>query len=98
MIHVVYIPQVALPGHTLTYSWAARVLTARLQRGEEVLEEVYDLSGLSPGDTVIGVEPEVMSFSPLISVWVDDDHTLHVRLLRWYEGPEPDVLEEVLDG
>jgi hypothetical protein len=69
MIRVRYIPQVGLLGHALRYSWAGRVLTATLYRGDEVVgQEVYDLSAFQPGDEVVGVEPEALPFSPLVSV------------------------------
>ena len=66
---------------------------------EEAGQEVYDLSALQPGDEVVGVEPEVFPFSPLISARCLKDGTLEVVLLRWYEGgEEPELAEEVLDG
>ncbi|GAB6940717.1 hypothetical protein [Thermus brockianus] len=99
MIRVRYIPQVGLPGHALRYSWAGRVLTATLYRDEVVGQEVYDLSAFQPGDEVVGVEPEALAFSPLISARCLEDGTLEVVLLHWYEGVEPPELgEEVLDG
>ncbi len=104
MIRVRYIPQVGLPGQTLHYSWAGRVLTATLkrtlgEREEEVGQEVYDLSALRPGDEVEGAEPEALPFSPLISARCLEDGTLEVELLYWYEGgEEPELAEEVLDG
>lgn len=98
-MRVRYIPQVGLPGHTLRYSWTGRVLTATLYRGEEVVgREVYDLS-LQPGDEVVGVEPEALPISPLISARCAEDGTLEVTLVHWYEGVEPpELAEEVLDG
>jgi len=104
MIRVRYVPQLGLPGQTLHYSWSGRVLTAALKRTlgeqEEVLgEEIYDLSALEPGDKVEGVEPDTLSFSPLVSARCTENGTLEVALLRWYEGVEPPELgEEVLDG
>jgi len=103
MIRIRYVPQVGLLGQTLNYSWAGRVLTATLTRTldkqEGVGQEVYDLSVLRPGDEVVGVEPEVLSFSPLISARCAEDGTLEVVLLHWYEGgEEPELAEEVLDG
>ena len=100
MIRVRYTPQVSLPGHRIVYTWQGRMLTAALYRGEEeVGREVYDLSVLQPGDEVVGVEPEVLQFSPLISARCLKDGTLEVLLLHWYEGgEEPELTEEVLDG
>jgi hypothetical protein len=104
MIRVRYVPQLGLPGHTLRYSWAGRVLTAAMmrtlgEREEEVGQEVYDLSALQPGDEVAGVEPEALPFSPLISARCANDGTLEVVLLYWYDGgEEPQLAEEVLDG
>jgi len=103
MIRVRYVPQLGLPGQTLHYSWSGRVLTATLKRTlgeqEEVLgEEIYDLSALEPGDEVVGVEPEVLPFSPLVSARCQEDGTLEAVLLYWYEGEEPELAEEVLDG
>jgi hypothetical protein len=104
MIRVKYILQVGLPGHTLRYGWAGRVLTATMMRAlgereEEVGQEVYDLSALQPGDEVAGVEPEALPFSPLVSARCLEDGTLEVVLLRWYDGgEEPQLAEEVLDG
>ena len=104
MIRVRYVLQVGLPGHTLRYSWAGRVLTAVMiralgEREEEVGQEVYDLSALQPGDEVEGAEPEVLPFSPLISARCLNDGTLEVVLLHWYDGgEEPELAEEVLDG
>jgi hypothetical protein len=100
MIRVRYIPQVGLLGHALRYSWAGRVLTATLYRGDEVVgQEVYDLSAFQPGDEVVGVEPEALPFSPLVSARCTGDGTLEVVLLYWYEGgEEPQLAEEVLDG
>jgi len=108
MIRVRYVPQVGLPGRTLHYTWAGRVLTATLKRTvggqeEELGQEVYDLSFLQPGDELIEAEPEALPFSPLISAQCLEDGTLEVILLYWYEywheGVEPPELsEEVLDG
>ena len=104
MIRVRYVPQVGLPGHTLRYSWAGRVLTANMVRilGEQeeiVGREAHDLSVLQPGDKVVGVEPEALRFSPLVSAWCLEDGTLEVLLLYWYDGgQEPQRAEEVLDG
>jgi hypothetical protein len=104
MIRVRYAPQVGLPGHSLRYSWAGRVLTASLVRTlgeqeEEPDQEVYDLSVLQPGDEVEGAEPEMFPFSPLVSARCLEDGTLEVVLLYWYEGgEEPELAEEVLDG
>jgi len=103
MIRVKYALQVGLPGHTLRYSWAGRVLTATMMRTvggqeEELGQEVYDLSVLQPGDEVVGVEPEVLPFSPLISARCLEDGRLEALLLYWYEGEEPELAEEVLDG
>jgi hypothetical protein len=62
-------------------------------------QEVYDLSALQPGDEVVGVEPEALPFSPLVSARCLDDGTLEVVLLYWYDGgEEPELAEEVLDG
>jgi hypothetical protein len=105
MIRVRYTPQVGLPGHTLRYSWAGRVLTATMmrttgEREEVVGREVYDLSALQPGDEVGEVELESLPFSPLVSARCLEDGTLEVVLLYWYEGggEEPKLAEEVLDG
>jgi len=104
MIRVQYAPQVALPGHRITYAWQGRSLTATFYRGEEELgQEVYDLSTLEPGDKVVGVEPEVLPFSPLVSARCTEDGRLEVALLHWYEGGEEaelteEVIEEVTDG
>jgi len=100
MTRVRYTPQVALPGHRIVYAWRGRVLTAALYRGEEeVGQETYDLSLLQPGDEVVGVEPEVLQFSPLISARCLEDGTLEVVLLHWYDGgEEPELAEEVLDA
>jgi hypothetical protein len=100
MIRVRYVPQVGLFGHTLRYTWQGRVLTAALYRGEEeVVQEAYDLSALQPGDEVVGVEPEMLPFSPLISARCLEDGTLEAVLLHWYDGgEEPELTEEVLDG
>ncbi len=104
MIWVRYISQVGLPFQTLHYSWTGRVLTATLkrtlgEREEEVGQEVYDLSVLQPGDEVVGVEPEVLPFSPLVSARCAEDGTLEAVLLHWYDGSEePELAEEVLDG
>jgi hypothetical protein len=104
MIHVKYVPQAGLPGHTLRYSWAGRVLTATLartlgEREEDAGQEVYDLSVLQPGDEVVGVEPESLPFSPLVSARCLEDGTLEVALLYWYDDhEEPELTEEVLDG
>jgi hypothetical protein len=104
MIRIRYVPQVGLPGQTLHYSWTERVLTATLKRTvggreEEVGQETYDLSVLQPGDEVAKVEPEALSFSPLISARCLEDGTLEVVLLRWIEsGEEPELTEEALDG
>jgi hypothetical protein len=99
MIRVRYTPQVALPKHRIIYTWQERSLTATLYRGEEeVGQEVYDLSVLQPGDEVVEVEPEVLPFSPLLSARCLEDGTLEAVLLYWYEGKEPELTEEVLDG
>jgi hypothetical protein len=100
MIRVRYTPQVALPGHRIFYTWQGRVLTATLYRGEEeVGQDVYDLSALQPGDEVVGVEPESLPLSPLVSARCLEDGTLEVVLLYWYDGgEEPELAEEVLDG
>ncbi|APD09760.1 hypothetical protein [Thermus brockianus] len=98
MIRVSYTPQLALPGHSLRYSWSGRVLTATLATPGQELTEQYDLSVLQPGDSVEVVEPEVLPFSPVVSARCLEDGTLEVRLLLWYEGEEPEVREEVLDG
>lgn len=103
MIRIRYTPQVGLPGHTLRYSWAGRVLTATLMRTlgeeEEVGTETYDLSALQPGDEVVGVEPGTLPFSPLVSARCLEDGTLEVVLLHWYDGgEEPELAGEVLDG
>ena len=83
---ITYTEQVALPGHKLRYSLQDGVLTATLERPDGTLEEQYDLSGLQPGDEVVGVEPEVLPFSPLISARRDESGVLHLHLLLWYEG------------
>ena len=103
MIRVRYVPQVGLPGQTLHYSWTGRVMAATLKRTlgkqEEVVgTETYDLSLLQPGDEVVGVEPEALPFSPLVSARCAEDGTLEVTLLYWYQGKEPELAEEVLDG
>jgi hypothetical protein len=99
MIRISYTPQVGLPGHRIIYTWQGHVLTATLYRGEEELgQETYDLSALQPGDEVVGVEPEALVFSPLVSARYLEDATLEVVLLYWYEGEEPELAEEVLDG
>ena len=98
MIRVRYAPQVALPGHRIVYTWQGRSLTATLYRGdEEVGQEVCDLSLLEPGDEVVGEEPEVLSFSPLLSARCLEDGTLEAVLLYWYEGEEPELTEEVIE-
>lgn len=87
MIEVSYAEQVGLPGHRLCYHLQGGVLTATLERPDGTsLEEVYDLSALQPGDEVVGAEPEVLPFSPLISARVDEEGNLHLKLLLWYEG------------
>lgn len=84
---ITYTEQVALPGHKLRYSLQGDVLTATLERPDgTTLEEQYDLSALQPGDEVVGVEPEVLPFSPLISARRDESGVLHLHLLLWYEG------------
>jgi len=100
MIRARYTAQVAPPGHRLIYAWRGRVLTATLYRGEnEVGRETYDLSVLQPGDEVVGIEPEALPFSPLVSARCLGDGTLKVVLLHWYEGgEEPKLAEEVIDG
>jgi hypothetical protein len=103
MIRVKYVPQVGLLGQALHYTWAGRALTATLrrtvgEREEEVGQETYDLSVLQPGDEVIGVEPEALPFSPLISARCAEDGTLEVVLLYWHgSGEEPELAEEVID-
>jgi hypothetical protein len=99
MTRVRYIPQVALPGHRIVYTWQGRVLTAALYRGEEgVGQEAYDLSVLQPGDEVTEVEPEALPFSPLVSARCTEEG-LEVVLLYWYDGDEePEPAEEVIDG
>jgi hypothetical protein len=96
MIKITYIPQVGMPGKNLAYTWARRTLKARLE--PDGLEENYDFSALQPGDEVAEVEPEVFPFSPLVYARCQDDGTLEVTLLRWYEGSEEPKLAEVLDG
>jgi len=100
MIRARYTAQVAQPGHRLIYTWQGRMLTAALYRGEnEVGRETYDLSVLQPGDEVVGIEPEALPFSPLVSARCLGDGTLEVVLLRWYEGgEEPKLAEEVING
>jgi hypothetical protein len=100
MTRVRYTPQAALPGHRIVYTWQGRVLTVALYRGDEVVgQETYDLSTLQPGDEVVGVEPEALPFSPLISARCAEDETLEVVLLHWYDGgEEPELAEEVLGG
>lgn len=86
-MRVSYVEQVGLPQHRLRYRWESRVLTARLERPDgSTLEEHYDLSGLQPGDEVVGAEPEVLPFSPLLWAKVDEQGTLYLKLLLWYEG------------
>ena len=104
MIRIRHVPQLRLPGQTLHYVWTGRILTATLKRildgqEEELGQEVYDLSILQPEDEVVGVEPEVLAFSPLVSARCLEDGTLEVILLHWYDGgEEPELAEEVLDG
>jgi len=103
MIRIRYVSQLGLPGQTLHYSWAGRMLTATLNRSvngqEEVVgQEIYDLSILQPEDEVVGVQPEVLPFSPLVSARCTEDETLEVVLLHWYDGEEPELAEEVLGG
>lgn len=82
-----YAEQVGLPGHRLRYRLQDGVLTATLERPDGTsLEEVYDLSGLQPGDEVVGAEPEVLPFSPLLYAKRDEEGNLHLKLLLWYEG------------
>jgi len=103
MIRVKYVPQVGLLGQALRYSWTGRVLTATLKRTvggqeEELGQETYDLSVLQPGDKVIGVEPEALPFSPLVSARCLEDGTLEVVLIYWHDGnKEPELAEEVID-
>jgi hypothetical protein len=97
MIRVSYVPQVGVLGRNLSYAWSGRSLRVRLE--PDGREEICDLSTLRPGDEVVGVEPEALPFSPLISARCLEDGTLKVVLLHWYEGVEPPELgEEVLDG
>jgi hypothetical protein len=104
MIQVRHVPQVGLPDHSLHYSWTGRVLTATLKRvvrgqEEELGQEVYDLSVLEAGYTVVGVETETLPFSPLISARCTEDGVLEVVLLYWHDsGEQPELTEEVLDG
>ena len=99
---VEYAEQVGLPGHRLRYRLQDGVLTATLERPDgTILEEVYDLSGLQPGDEVVGAEPEVLPFSPLISARRDESGVLHLHLLLWYEGefdPEQAIAEAWPEG
>lgn len=86
-MQIIYAEQVALPGHKLRYRLQDGTLTATLERPDgTTLEEQYDLSALQPGDEVVGVEPEVLPFSPLISARRDESGVLHLHLLLWYEG------------
>ena len=103
MIRIRYVSQLGLPGQILRYVWTGRILTATLKRildgqEEELGQEAYDLSALQPGDEVVGVEPEALSFFPLVSARCAEDGTLEVVLLHWYDGEEPELSEEVLDG
>ncbi len=71
-------PPVPLGGSTLT---------AILERPDgTAIEEVYDFSGLRPGDEIVGVEPENLPFSPLVSARMSEEGKLHLQLLLWYEG------------
>lgn len=82
-----YAEQVGLPGHRLRYRLRDGVLTATLERPDgTALEEVYDLSGLQPGDEVEKAEPEVLPFSPLLYAKRDEEGNLHLKLILWYEG------------
>lgn len=86
-MQITYAEQVALPGHKLRYRLQDGVLIATLERPDGTsLEEVYDLSVLQPGDEVVGAEPEILPFSPLISARMDEQGVLHLHLLLWYEG------------
>jgi hypothetical protein len=104
MIRIRYVSQLGLPGQILRYVWTGRILTATLKRildgqEEELGQEVYDLSALQPEDEVVGVQPEVLPFSPLVSARCTEDETLEVVLLHWYGGgEEPELAEEVLGG
>lgn len=94
--------QAGLPGHRLRYRLQDGVLTATLERPDgTTLEEIYDLSALQPGDEVVGVEPETLPFSPLISARRDESGALHLHLLLWYEGeidPERAIAEAWPEG
>lgn len=82
-----YAEQIGLPGHRLRYRLQDGVLTATLERPDGTsLEEVYDLSGLQPGDEVEEAEPEVLPFSPLLYAKRDEEGNLHLKLLLWHEG------------
>jgi hypothetical protein len=97
MIRVRYVPQAGVPGKSLSYAWSGKSLGARLE--PDGLEEIYDLSTLQPGDEMVGVDPEALPFSPLVSARCAEDGTLEVALLYWYDGGEgPELVEEVLDG
>lgn len=99
MVRISYKSQLALPGHSLRYSWQGRSLVAQMLRdGQIVAEETYDLSVLQPGDELERVEPERMLICPLLSARCTADGTLEVALLYWYEGDEPEFSEEVRDG
>jgi hypothetical protein len=100
MIRVRYTCQASLPGYRIVYTWQGRVLTATLYRGEEeVGREIYDLSALQPGDEVVEVELEALTFSPLVFARCLENGTLEATLLYWYDGgKEPELAEEVLDG
>lgn len=99
MIRISYKSQLALPGRSLRYSWRGRTLIAQmLIDGAVAAEEAYDLSVLQPGDEVEHIEPDSLSFSPLLSARCTADGTLEVTLLYWYEGNEPTLTEEVHDG
>ena len=97
-----YTEQVGFPGHRLRYRLQDGVLTATLERPDgTTLEEQYDLSGLQPGDEVVGAEPETLPFSPLISARRDESGVLHLHLLLWYEGefdPEQAIAEAWPEG
>jgi hypothetical protein len=93
-----YAEQVGLPGHRLRYRLQDGVLTATLERPDgTALEEVYNLSGLQPGDEVERAEPEVLPLSPLISARVDEEGNLHLKLLLWYEG-ELDIGQAIAEA
>ena len=97
MIRVSYAPQVGLPGRRMRYAWSGRVLTATLE--PDGTRELFDFSGLQPGDRVTEVVPDVLPFSPVVSAEVDNAGDLYVTLVYWYQPGEPATKpEEVING